>query len=73
MTVKAFEEDMTSNEYMGQGTLDLSTLKLNGTLEIKILGEGDDSVGTVYAKYAVKSLQPSPMLVVKNVKADFYK
>ena len=38
MTVKAYEEDMTSNEFMGEGTFDLTTLKLSGNIEIKIVG-----------------------------------
>ena len=73
MTVKAYEEDMTSNEFMGEGTFDLTTLKLSGNIEIKIVGQDKQQVGVVSCKYSVKSLQPSPMLIVKNIRVQFYR
>lgn len=40
INVKAFERDLTSSEFMGEGKIDVNTLKNNGALEINISGEG---------------------------------
>lgn len=72
MVVKAFEEDMTSNEFMGEGKIDVKTLKNSGSLEIKIESEGEE-IGKVTCQYNLKTLPPSPLLTIKNIKCDFYK
>jgi hypothetical protein len=38
--LKAFERDLTSSEFMGEGKIDVNSLKNNGALEINISGEG---------------------------------
>ena len=38
ITVKAFEEDMTTNEFMGEGNINLKTLKEKGQIEVALMG-----------------------------------
>lgn len=70
--VKAYERDMMSSEFMGEGKVDVKALKDSGALEIKIEGEGEE-IGKVTCNYTLKTLPPTPLLTVKNIKCDFYK
>ena len=72
ITVKAFEEDMTTNEFMGEGTINLKTLKEKGQIEVTLMGEDNEEIGKVYGDYTVKTLPPAPFLIVKNIVCDFY-
>lgn len=58
---------------MGKGKIDIKSLKVNGDLEIKIYEDDGTQSGTIFGKYILKSLAPVPMLIVRNIKCDFYK
>jgi len=58
---------------MGKGKIDIKSLKANGDLEIKIYEDDGTQSGTIFGKYILKSLAPVPMLIVRNIKCDFYK
>ncbi len=58
---------------MGQGKIDVKPLKDGGDIEVKIIQQDGVESGVVYCKYALKTLTPVPILVVKNIKCDFYK
>ena len=58
---------------MGAAEIEISKLKPSGEIELKIVDEKGHQTGTVYANYNVKSLPKVPLLVVKNIKCNFYK
>ncbi len=58
---------------MGAAKIDIKSLKASGDLYIKIIEEDGTQSGIVYAKYVVKNLPPVPMLIVRNIKCNFYR
>lgn len=66
------EDDTTSQDYLGDGRIEVKTLKAAGALECKIMEDGEQT-GTFYCNYAIKTLPPSPVLFVKNIVCDFYR
>lgn len=58
---------------MGTANIEISKLKQNGEIELKIVDDKGHQTGTVYANYAVKNLPKVAMLVIKNIKCNFYK
>lgn len=54
---------------MGSGKMQIKTLRFpGGALEINILSDNGETIGTISGKYTIKNLNPIPMLVVKSVK-----
>ena len=73
INVKAFEEDMTTNQFIGEGAIQIKILKEKGQVEIPIFGEDEEEIGRIYGQYTLKTLAPAPFLVVKNIMCSFYK
>jgi hypothetical protein len=72
--VKAYDEDATENEYIGSGKIEIKTLRFpGGAIEVNILTENGESIGTLNAKYTIKNLNPTPLLLVKNIRCSFVK
>ena len=46
---------MTSNDLLGEGKIDVRSLKQSGTLDVKLESEGN-AVGTVTLKYTVSMI-----------------
>lgn len=73
MNVKSSDEDVSTNDLMGEANVDLKTLKTKGDLELKIIDSKKEHVGTIYGKYVNKVLPAVPVLIIKSVKCNFYK
>lgn len=58
---------------MGQGKIDIKSLKANGDIEVKIIEDNNNQSGTIYGKYVLKNLAPVPLLTIRNIKCDFYR
>ena len=71
--MKSFDDDPASQDYMGAANIEISKLKQSGEIEFHIVDDKGHQTGTVYANYVVKSLPKVALLVVKNIKCNFYK
>lgn len=70
--VKGLEDDTASQDDLGAGTIDVTTLKESGTLECQLKIK-DKLTGTVKCKYIIKSLPAIPVLIVSNIVCDFFR
>lgn len=74
ISVKAYDEDATENEYIGAGKIEVKGLRFpGGQIEVPILTDSGESVGTVSGKYTIRNLNPTPLLLIKNVRCNFVK
>lgn len=74
ITVRCYDEDATENEYIGAGKLDVKALRFpGGAIEVNVVTESGEAIGTVTGKYTIKNLNPVPLLLIKNVRCNFVK
>ena len=72
LIIRGLEEDLTSEESLGEAKYQIKNLKKNGIIEIELKEKGE-STGKVQCQYSLKSLPPSPLLTVKNIRCEFFK
>lgn len=74
ISLKAYDEDSTENEYIGSGKIEIKTLRFpGGAIEVNILTESGENIGTINGKYTIKNLNPTPLLLLKNIRCNFVK
>lgn len=44
-----------------------------GTIDVNILTDSGENIGTISGKYTIKNLNPTPLLLLKNIRCSFVK
>ena len=74
ITLRSYDEDATENEYMGAGKLEVKGLRFpGGTIEVQIINDSGENIGSVTGKYTIRNLNPTPLLLIKNIRCTFVK
>jgi hypothetical protein len=59
---------------MGMGKVEIKGLRFpGGAIDVNILTENGENIGTVSGKYTIRNLNPSPLLLLKNLRCSFVK
>jgi hypothetical protein len=59
---------------MGMGKVEIKGLRFpGGAIDVNILTENGENIGTVSGKYTIRNLNPTPLLLLKNLRCSFVK
>ncbi len=74
INLRSYDEDASENEYMGGGKIEVKGLRFpGGNLEVSVVTDSGENIGTITVKYTIRNLNPTPLLLIKNIRCTFVK